>query len=162
VEGAPSPSRSASPPPSSVPTPNRDPTPRFAKCIHSCILTCTPPTPHPHPPPQESVVAAARAAVRYITETSNSIYTTELVRVVSATKQVVAGAKFHLVLLAAPTTCLKANVESGAPSACAILSTKAREYEVDVLSQPWRTPAFTVNIIRAGGKGEGEASRQHG
>ncbi len=102
---------------------------------------------------QEGVVSAAEAAIRHIQDTSNSIYTYQLLRIVSATKQVVSGVKYQLVLDGAPTACLKSEMnehEPKNPKGCRVDTRSASRYTVTVLSQPWRTPAFQVEIQSVG------------
>lgn len=93
---------------------------------------------------QEGVKAAAAAAVQHIENQSNSVYTYKLMKIVDARKQVVAGVKYHLTLEAAPTSCLKdgSNAEEG----CAVNVGRTQRYHVQVLSQPWKKPGFSVNI----------------
>ncbi len=88
---------------------------------------------------------AARAAVRTIESQSNSVYRYTLLRVVEASKQVVAGIKYRLVLDAAPTTCTKDQAEADCAGSAA-QEGKAARYHVTVLSQPWRKPAFQVEV----------------
>ncbi len=98
---------------------------------------------------EEGVLAAATAAVKHIDTASNSVYSTALLRVVSATKQVVAGLKYSLVLEAAPTTCTKRSIAEDDPSRgeCSPDPSRATRYTVSVLSQPWRKPPYTVDIV---------------
>ncbi len=130
--------RPATRPPSHHPTHPTTPTPTPAP-------TATPPR------PQDGVVAAAEAAVRFIESSSNSPYTVGLLAIESATKQVVSGVKYALTLTAAPTPCTKADVAAGAARAesCAPDAAHATRYTVTVLSQPWRTPPFVVNVAGA-------------
>ncbi len=51
-----------------------------------------------------------------------------------------------MVVQSAPTNCLKVNVDSHTPSVCSTDNSKVTRHTVTVLSQPWRSPPFQVEI----------------
>ncbi len=83
--------------------------------------------------------------MREIESQSNSVFRYSLLRVVEASKQVVAGVKYRLTLDAGPTLCTKQQAEADCAGS-AVQEGKAARYHVTVLAQPWRKPAFQVEI----------------
>lgn len=94
----------------------------------------------------EMVIEAAEAAVAKLNEESNSLSLYGVHRVVSGTKQVVAGLKFDLTIEVKPSTnCYKGN-DLG--KLCTFNDAKVTSYDVSVVVQPWQDESnkFQVKI----------------
>ncbi|KAM9477501.1 cystatin-like [Clarias gariepinus] len=84
-----------------------------------------------------SIKQALRFAVAEYNTKSNSIYTSKVVKVISAQSQVVSGAKYIITVKMATTSCKKAD----AKKKCTVHSdpaiAKPRKCKLAVWSQPW-------------------------
>lgn len=89
------------------------------------------------------VQAAALCAVADLNARSNSMYQTELVAVLSATRQVVAGTRYELVLAAGLSQC-RNNGAALDLAQCPVAAEAVGQYTTSVLVQPWLTPSCTV------------------
>jgi len=90
----------------------------------------------------KDVQDAATHAVALISAESDSRNKLALVRVISGTKQVVAGMKYQLLVEFGTSKCSKNSLSD---SACPLLdSTQTSMYDVEIWWQSWRTPQYQL------------------
>ncbi|EJW82673.1 cystatin [Wuchereria bancrofti] len=88
----------------------------------------------------------AEKAMEQVNEQTNYRNLYKLVKVISAQTQVVAGIKYYLTILAAPTTCRKGAVGMN-PMKCTIDNSKSKkQFKIEVWSAPWQN-TFKVTLI---------------
>jgi len=97
-------------------------------------------------PTDESVTVAAAFAVKDFNAKSNSMYRTELIKVHSVSKQVVAGMKYSMIFTIAHTNCMKGSNDE----VCKTLNNEPKaeiqlvSCKVNILEQAWKSPRFHV------------------
>jgi hypothetical protein len=92
----------------------------------------------------DEVQAAARQALALVDRRRNSMYATQLVRVVYGYRQVVAGMKYTLVLESGITDCRNTG-EVVSLEACPIRTgAPLSRVVVQILDQPWVTGRYTL------------------
>ncbi|XP_064603369.1 uncharacterized protein LOC135468846 [Liolophura sinensis] len=89
------------------------------------------------------VLNAAQFAVTSLNARSNSMFASSLVKVNSATSQVVAGVKYNLEIVVGQTTCR--NEQSVDLTHCAMdANSQSKVCQISVLWQAWRKPQYTL------------------
>lgn len=76
-----------------------------------------------------AVEAAAACVVANLNAQSNSVYQLQLVRVLAATQQIVAGIKYNLVVETGMSTCMN-NGNAQTLAACPVSSSSLQQYKV--------------------------------
>jgi hypothetical protein len=94
-----------------------------------------------------TVQQAAQFAVATIQESSNSMYTSTLVRVVECQQQVVSGMNYKMTLQVGVTGCRVG--AANPPSNCGTV-TQTQECQVTVWSQSWVTPPMQLTAQKCG------------
>ncbi|KAL3986021.1 Cystatin domain family protein [Acanthocheilonema viteae] len=69
----------------------------------------------------------------------------KLVKVIDARTQVVAGVKYYLTILAAPTTCRKSSRKMNAAKCTIDMSKPKKQFKIEVRSAPWQN-IFDVTL----------------
>lgn len=91
----------------------------------------------------EAIVDAGRHAVMMMNARSNNLYATVLVRVLSGTKQVVAGMKYHLRVEVGDSVCRNVRGKIRTIEECPLLRTSNTQvYSMDLLWRSWMTPPY--------------------
>lgn len=99
---------------------------------------------------EADVASSIRVAIDAVNARSNSMYRLTLSRVVSATKQVVAGLKYTFTLELGESACRNDHSAKEDDECPLTASMAVTTYTVQVLSQPWKTPKFTVVSVLDG------------
>ena len=89
------------------------------------------------------LLAALDAGMLALNAQSNSLYLYQRVRVVSATKQVVAGLKYTIQIEMGTSECLK-TVESSSLDECPIAGGNTAVTELVVIDQAWMAPRYSL------------------
>jgi len=91
---------------------------------------------------EENMLAALEAGMVLLNAQSNSLYLHQAIRVISATKQVVAGLKYTIQIEMGTSECFK-TVESSSLDECPVAGDTAVT-ELVVIDQAWMAPRYTL------------------
>ena len=92
---------------------------------------------------EENMLAALEAGMVLLNAQSNSMYLHQAIRVISATKQVVAGLKYTIQIEMGTSECLK-TVESSSLDECPIAGGNTAVTELVVIDQAWMAPRYSL------------------
>ncbi|KAG8470900.1 hypothetical protein KFE25_009321 [Diacronema lutheri] len=100
--------------------------------------------PSPAPPDDEGIIDAARWAVATVNAGRNNAHALELVRIASASKQVVAGIKYMLTIEVGESSCANDGRQHEVGACPLLADTQTLLLDVEVVDAPWRTPRYML------------------
>merc|ERR1711865_807941 len=120
--------------------------PRFQLLSHNTEVDVVPApmvgTPGSIDNAEENMLAALEAGMVLLNAQSNSLYLHQAIRVISATKQVVAGLKYTIQIEMGTSECFK-TVESSSLDECPVAG-DTEIHSLVVSDQPWLSPRFQL------------------